>query len=115
MKIEQVEEIVLEIRTIYPNTTKEKTFDEMCNSFERYLLDKDFDLVWWNLQQHIESSRFAPTIADLVKKPEFHRMPTREETLKDIERLEKWQKEACSPEEAKKHIEQIRASFLGRE
>lgn len=114
MKLEQIEQIVFEVRGVYPQLKKEMTLEQMLDLYANYLINKDFDLVWNNLKNHIENSRFVPTIADLVKKQDFYRTPTREETIKDIERLEKWQKEACSPEEAKKHIEQIKANFLGR-
>ena len=64
----------------------EATLNFMKQEFLRELESKDQELVFNNLKNHIKESRYIPTVADLVKKPEkvesvFNRVPNSEQTM----------------------------------
>jgi hypothetical protein len=68
------------------------------------LKDYDFDEVGQNLKNHVESSSFAPTIADLVKKHTGRSIPGVKETqllITQYERAETASKEVVEEELAK--------------
>lgn len=113
MELREIASIVNEVRLTYSNQFKDYPIKEMLELYEKHLMNEDYEKVIKNLDNHIKTSKFAPSIADLIKRPEnFYRVPTFEETQKDLERLEQWRKEACTAEEAKAYIKKIADNFL---
>ena len=64
----------------------EASLNFMKQEFLRELESKEQSLVFSNLKKHINESKFLPTVADLVKKPEkvesvFNRVPNPQQTM----------------------------------
>lgn len=103
--------MLLQIQTAYPN------FDlntDAVNLWTRFLMDADAEMAFENLNEHIKHNKFAPVIADIVKRNEHihakrekerSRLMIQEATEREKNRVQPpWVREGISREEYTKRI-----------
>jgi hypothetical protein len=66
VKKSEIVNLLETIVTYYPSY-KIYNLEDRVEEFHRYLHDADYEQVMKNLDTHIKTDRFAPTIADLLK------------------------------------------------
>lgn len=107
MKLSEVAELFIIIKRYYPS------FDastENTKRFEKYLRDIPFETAKQNLDQHIMTDRFPPTIADLRGSVavDTDRQRMKDETSSYFSQIEFWRQNAAPPPEGmKEHIRDI--------
>ena len=91
MKLDQLAEIVEDVRTNYPQITRELTLEAMYKLYKKYLLNEEYEHVMANLSNHIRTSDYPPKISDLVKqqpKQPKSIVPSHSETMAYLDSLE---------------------------
>jgi len=99
MNREQVKELFKLIKSVYPMF--EVTSDKI-DSWTRLMKKMDFERVMAKTEKHVQSNRFAPTIAEISAYP-----PEKNEHL---EKMQRWKEEAAkvSPEKKKQFAKQMK-------
>ncbi|MCY9541827.1 replicative helicase loader/inhibitor [Paenibacillus alvei] len=102
----EVARLLLGIKQNYPS------FDASAESVERharYLRDIPFEVAKQNLDSHIMTERFPPTIADLRGRlgEQIERNRMKQETDEYFEKLDEWRKKAVPPPRG--NLEKVRA------
>jgi Loader and inhibitor of phage G40P len=100
-------------RNIDGNETKEQKLVKIIDTWYKLLKDHDFEKIKEHLNQHIMTSKYPPSIAELVNQPEKEIpsgpvVPSAEETQKMFEEREKEKANVASPEIREKHLAEIR-------
>lgn len=95
------------------NETKEQKLVRMVDSWYKLLHDFDYDQIKVNLEKHIMSSKYPPSIAELVNQvkeeaPAGPVIPTAEETQQMLQERARSRRNAASPEVREKALAEIR-------
>ncbi|UII58101.1 hypothetical protein LS684_20985 (plasmid) [Cytobacillus spongiae] len=110
MNREQVKSLFKRIKEFYGNFD---VYSEKVDAWASVLKKFEYEFVTNNLEQHILTNKFAPTISDLVNAPEKEIpsgpvVPTAEETQNMFKERAKERKNAASPEVRERELAKIR-------
>jgi hypothetical protein len=110
MNREQVKSLFKRIKDFYGNFD---VYSEKVDAWASVLKKYECEFVTNNLEQHILTNKFAPTISDLVTAPEKEIptgpvVPTAEETQEMLKERARNRRNAASPEVREKHLAEIR-------
>lgn len=95
------------------NETKEQKLVRMVDSWYKLLKDFDYEQIKVNLEKHIMTSKYPPSIAELVNQvkeevPAGPVIPTAEETREMLQERARNRRKAASPEVREKALAEIR-------
>ncbi|WP_374019040.1 hypothetical protein ABU162_04635 [Paenibacillus thiaminolyticus] len=110
MKIDEAAELFKIIKRHYPN------FDGSVQNVKenfRYLKDFPFEVAIDNVDKHIMTERFPPTIADIRGRlgEQIERNRMKQETDEYFDRLDAWRENAAPPPPG--NLERVRALVKG--
>lgn len=102
--------LLMEIKKSYPS------FDASVESVDRhqkYLKDFPFDIAMHNLESHIMTERFPPTISDIRGRlgEQIERDRLKHETAEYFDQLDAWRQNAAPPPSG--NLEKVRALVKG--
>lgn len=99
----EAKQILRSVVIAYPNYRVESLSDTL-DEYSKRLEKADFYQVEKNLDNHIKSSKFAPSFAELLSKPNGRVVPNAEETRAYLQKLDEYEPadEAVIKEEAAK-------------
>jgi hypothetical protein len=106
----EVFDLLIEIKQNYPN------FDVSDESIERhykYLRDFPFEAALKNVEQHIMTERFPPTIADIRGRlgEQMDSQRSKDKAVAYFEQLERWRKDGSEPPPG--YWDSVRAKLKG--
>jgi hypothetical protein len=95
------------------NETKEQKLVKIVDTWFKLLKDYDPEKIQEHLDHHIMTSKYPPSIAELINQPEKEIpsgpvVPTAEETQEMLRERARNRRNAASPEVREKHLAEIR-------
>jgi hypothetical protein len=121
MDKKQVLQIIQSIESIYNNhftknvlpSEQKNKIKNVVETWYEFLKDHEYEEVKGNLKFHVNHSKFAPSIAELINKPDYEKasgpaVPSYEETQEMLKQREKNKAEAASPEVVEQELANIR-------